>query len=726
MKSFDGYLKQKLGNNYLLLAGGSHKAIDDFLLKSGGVLTGDIGYDTDSHKIYFYNGAAIGKMQGQGLTLYGERNSTSVYISDGTDYYPILNSNNYTTYVNPKHDHPYLPLAGGTITGPITFNMQGTYLQNSLGYHFFECQDSDSSNKYIQLGWETATNGYKTYISGSDIRFQVGSPLSHKITITSAGRLGIGTTTPSQSIQTTGDIITHGYHHDAHDNNDSVLLAGGGYKDLSEFKIGDYLPLNGGTMTGNITFSGDNNIKWARNTDSATISFKNTGDGDTDSYMSFVTSDNGNEYFRFSHSDSSTNTEWFTIKSDGARVKGTLVSLEGHTHSITGTFWGNSWSNGGSTTGDIIYPGDTHGIYFRNDYTPCGIQKIQGQGPALLGEGSFDYYITNSKANTTSYLLLHTGNWTSYIDGRYLKLSGGIMTGIITFNRNGDYLKTSAGYQFLEGFDGTSKYIQLGYGTGVAGYLTYITGKQVRFQVGDGTVSHKVTITEAGRLGIGTASPSQSIHTTGDVLSNGYHHISHNNNDSVLLAGGSYKALSEFSLSGHTHSYLPLSGGTMTGGNISWTSDSHGIYFYNNCGIEKWSGYGPSLVAETGYEFAISSKANRANRVIIVHTGGGQTISGNLTAANFYTSSDINKKTNFAPIPEKELDFTQFTWRKSGLKSYGLIAQQVKALYPELVDGEEGNMTVNYSAALCLTVGQLQRKIKELEQRLRQLENLNK
>ena len=85
-------------------------------------------------------------------------------------------------------------------------------------------------------------------------------------------------------------------------------------------------------MSGDINFGGDNKIYWGRNTDSASISFKNDGDGDDDSYMSFVTSDNGNEYFRWSHSSGSTNTEWMALRSDGLRVGGTKVSLEGHSH----------------------------------------------------------------------------------------------------------------------------------------------------------------------------------------------------------------------------------------------------------------------------------------------------------------------------------------------------------------------------------------------------------
>ena len=93
-----------------------------------------------------------------------------------------------------------------------------------------------------------------------------------------------------------------------------------------------YLRLTGGWMSGDINFGGDNKIHWARNTDSASISFKNDGDKDANSYMSFVTSDNGNEYFRWSRSSDSINTEWMTLRSDGLRVRGTKVSLEGHSH----------------------------------------------------------------------------------------------------------------------------------------------------------------------------------------------------------------------------------------------------------------------------------------------------------------------------------------------------------------------------------------------------------
>lgn len=93
-----------------------------------------------------------------------------------------------------------------------------------------------------------------------------------------------------------------------------------------------YLRLTGGWMQGDINFGHDNKIYWGRNTDSASISFKNDEDGDANSYMSFVTSDNGNEYFRWSHNSGYTDTEWMALRGDGLRVRGTKVSLEGHSH----------------------------------------------------------------------------------------------------------------------------------------------------------------------------------------------------------------------------------------------------------------------------------------------------------------------------------------------------------------------------------------------------------
>ena len=172
-------------------------------------------------------------------------------------------------------------------------------------------------------------------------------------------------------------------------------------------------------MLGDITFGGDNKIIWGRNTDSASISFKNDGDGDADSYMSFVTSDNGNEYFRWSHSSGSTNTEWMSLRSDGLRVGGTKVSLEGHTHddryvkrsgdTMLGAlnFANGTWN----LVGDDSYMGDCNisghfGIKAANTTYP-GIAFFNNANDHL---GNLTAYNGNVKYGAYSLQFLDNGN----------------------------------------------------------------------------------------------------------------------------------------------------------------------------------------------------------------------------------------------------------------------------------------------------------------------------
>lgn len=175
-----------------------------------------------------------------------------------------------------------------------------------------------------------------------------------------------------------------------------------------------YLRLTGGQMLGDITFGGDNKICWGRNTDSASISFKNDGDGDTDSYMSFVTSDNGNEYFRWSHSSGSTNTEWMALRSDGLRVGGTKVSLEGHSHNdlyYTKTEVNNKL-NGKSDTGhthDDRYLKLTGGTMNGTIYRNSGGTTISGRDHAIIRQ---TYAPGGSSWNPIACVDTETGTWT--------------------------------------------------------------------------------------------------------------------------------------------------------------------------------------------------------------------------------------------------------------------------------------------------------------------------
>lgn len=65
-------------------------------------------------------------------------------------------------------------------------------------------------------------------------------------------------------------------------------------------------------------------------------------------------------------------------------------------------------------------------------------------------------------------------------------------------------------------------------------------------------------------------------------------------------------------------------------------------------------------------------------------------VSGNVLATSYMTSSDKNLKENILPLPDalaKVLSIRgySFNWKKDGREDVGIIAQDVEAVYPEIV-----------------------------------------
>jgi hypothetical protein len=100
----------------------------------------------------------------------------------------------------------------------------------------------------------------------------------------------------------------------------------------------------GDSMTGNITWTTDNRgVAWSMNTDSASIKFYSLGDGDTDSRLEFNTSDNNNEYFRWTHSPSAGPT-FESMRLMPSAALNSVLTVSGNivaTGSITGNYSGS-------------------------------------------------------------------------------------------------------------------------------------------------------------------------------------------------------------------------------------------------------------------------------------------------------------------------------------------------------------------------------------------------
>jgi Chaperone of endosialidase len=94
---------------------------------------------------------------------------------------------------------------------------------------------------------------------------------------------------------------------------------------------------------------------------------------------------------------------------------------------------------------------------------------------------------------------------------------------------------------------------------------------------------------------------------------------------------------------------------------------------------------------------------------------------GIITAQDFNSLSDINYKENINTVNDAlskvtELRGVRFDWKESGLPSYGVIAQELQEVLPELVHGNDPK-TVNYNGI----IGVLIEAIKELKAEIEEL-----
>ena len=95
--------------------------------------------------------------------------------------------------------------------------------------------------------------------------------------------------------------------------------------------------------------------------------------------------------------------------------------------------------------------------------------------------------------------------------------------------------------------------------------------------------------------------------------------------------------------------------------------------------------------------------------------------SGHLTANAFFEASDIRYKDVIETNPDVSglgIDVIKFTRHESDMVRYGYSAQQVQAIIPEAVHGED-TLTVNYMDVHTLKIASLERRVKELEDRLK-------
>ena len=157
-----------------------------------------------------------------------------------------------------------------------------------------------------------------------------------------------------------------------------------------------------------------------------------------------------------------------------------------------------------------------------------------------------------------------------------------------------------------------------------------------------------------------------------------------------------------------------LAFGNGTGGSVelcgNWTN-TYGLYWRSLRDVtDSWFSWKEILDSTTYSKYALPL------------TGG--TLTGTLTATAFYESSDIRMKSNIMDIINSdrasEIQLKQFNFNNETKTKYGVIAQDLIALgFNDLVSQrDDGMYSVDYTSLLVLKIQMLEKKVKQLEQKL--------
>jgi hypothetical protein len=182
--------------------------------------------------------------------------------------------------------------------------------------------------------------------------------------------------------------------------------------------------------------------------------------------------------------------------------------------------------------------------------------------------------------------------------------------------------------------------------------------------------------------------------------------------------------------SSHTHSYLPLSGGTLSGllgsktNNASFTTANDTTF-----SVRGNTSYGAVMSFHRAGAYAVNFGLDTDNKMKLGGWSAGSVkhtwdMSGNYTAAGNVTAySDERLKSDIHTIPnalEKLTSLRGVNYIKDGKESTGVIAQEVEKVLPQVVHTAEDEMQTK-SVAYGNMVGLLIEAVKELKAEVDQL-----
>lgn len=732
MKNFDGYLKRKFGDSYVLLAGGGHKALSDFILGAdnhnhddrylkltGGTLTNsnnvlNILSTSPESWIYFLSTisntsaarASVGYYSGlafianeKGYQRIGVLdNGTPVYRSGSTATdYVLLHEGNYTNYVYNKStsDDKYLP-RGNVDISDIVGTVGWGQMAGSSWTPLLQLRGSRISGDYGCLYIATKPN-------------------------TAANDGGTGV-----SVQTDGYFYQNGGNYRITDVSETVTA-------LSTNE--NYLTWTKNGIVNNIT------IPYATNSDKldghhlsdlywANIQVQTSSDtGKQPTFGVIHLWPNGGNYYDEGIRIHPASNGWSTIAlcaSDNTGTTGVTSNSWNIHRDPSNDFYINRGSSNGHTGYELCNVSGNWGVG-----TTSPSQKLHVSGNTYTSQT----FISGACQSSTNITTIPSQSAIA------LQFGAGNSTGANTWIWRLNWASANYGLFFNDDND----------------TLYWVGGSTSRMSLDTNTGWVTVTNLKLGNLNLkSSVNSSTPIATwinnnsnqgfdyiTGSQLTVGWANKltntvslwgnnfdgSNSINSTIRLAFGQQVIIgTQNNNTSSTSSYLSAGSG------YSVNSGRYGVKVLSCDQTDCQSGIGQDCSGKpydmcviscsgTGsysYISFVNHPVNSTSYTTMGYftystSGHSLTVNGNTYASNYYTTSDARKKQNIHKISD---NIKQFNWKETGELSYGFVAQDLEVNHPELVN-DDGNMkTVNYNAALSLVIAKLENRVRLLESKL--------
>jgi hypothetical protein len=701
-----------------------------YLPLSGGTLTGTTSFDgsgATTNPITLIFNTGINRLLTPVVRFYGATSIASNYVelfgTNATSNRTIQFPDASGTIAITSDLSAYLPLTGGTLTGALNLNYVTPILR-------LTDSAATGNNGNVFLRAEKSGVGYNTlnYIAYEHI-FKGGGSESTFLTINSAGAASFSSTVTATSLIKSGGTSSQFLKADGSVDSSTYLTTGSA--------ASTYLPLSGGTMTGQIVlkesssssdftkglrfpndpFGGSDDIAGLRlynSTGENMVLELYTGNDGASDVINFATGIGG------------------TANNDSVKINGNKIWNAGNLATpITGTgtrtiynlalFDGSINSIANSSVYEVFSPEENIGVYVGNTLKVQNALVVTGNINAVAA--TLTGALSGTSATFSSSV---TANGIFYGTSGVTDPTAGTNAGT-SFALNGNSIANnySIGLTALRN-SAYDIFFQTGAANG-GGYRWYI-----------GT-SEKMTMTSAGRIVIND--------TVGDTFFN------INTKSSVIYTPNGFNGvnagfrLTNGSVGAGKFTGLSFTGGGSTEGFFGVVQNSSGLAefvwqtFNGSAYGERMriSSTGQLQVKQAGNGFVadglgfINTSGNAWNLV----AGGDNNfyIGYNFSAVGYFSSStgayvplsDTNKKKDFeqstiglnAILSLKPTLYRMKTDNTEGNKELGFIAQEVKEFIPQAYVESEKFIGLNYNPIVAALV----KSVQELEARIKQLEN---